>query len=160
MPQPVADDVDVWALGGAAVNDRLIKQLRREEGEVLHAYEDNLGFLTIGVGRLIDAKRGGGISSGESAYLLNNDLQRIDQLLRSRYPWFAALGEARQGALINMAFQLGPDGLAGFPRMLGCMRDGRYAEAETHALNSKWAREQTPARAKRVARQLATDEWQ
>lgn len=142
------------------MNHQLIDQLRRDEGCVLHAYADHLGFTTIGVGRLIDKRRGGGISEDEAAYLLNNDVARIDQALRSTYPWFAALNQPRQAALINMAFQLGLQGLAGFPRMLACMRDGRYAEAETHALDSKWAREQTPARAKRVARQLASGEWE
>lgn len=142
------------------MNHQLIAQLYRDEKEVLHAYQDHLGFWTIGVGRLIDKRRGGGITAEESAYLLNNDIVRRDQALRSRYPWFAGLNQPRQAALINMAFQLGLEGLAGFPRMLACLRDGRFAEAETHALDSKWAKEQTPARAKRVARQLASGEWE
>lgn len=141
------------------MNHRLIDQLRRDEGEVLHAYQDHLGFWTIGVGRLIDERRGGGITAEESAYLLNNDVQRIDQSLASLYPWYLGLDEPRRGALCNMAFQLGIGGLAGFPRMLACLRDGRFAEAETHAMDSLWAK-QTPARARRVARQLATNEWQ
>lgn len=141
------------------MNHRLIAQLRRDEGEVLHAYKDHLGYLTIGIGRLIDRRKGGGITSVEAAYLLNNDLQRIDQALRSRLPWFTALDEARQAALMNMGFQLGVAGLMAFKRLLAAVRDQRYAEAETHALASKWA-QQTPERARRVARQLATGEWQ
>lgn len=31
--------------------DKLTTQLIRDEGEVLHAYTDSLGYLTIGVGR-------------------------------------------------------------------------------------------------------------
>jgi len=142
------------------MNLRLIEQLRRDEGEVLHAYADHLGWTTIGVGRLIDGRKGGGITKEESAYLLDNDIKRIDAELRSRLPWFWKLDETRQAALVAMAFQLGPAGLMGFPRMLACVRDGRYAEAETHALASKWAREQTPARARRVARQIASGEFQ
>lgn len=141
------------------MNDKIITQLRRDEGEKFQAYQDHLGFWTIGVGRMIDARKGGGISAAESAYLLNNDIAGLDAVLRSRLSWFAALDEARQGALINMGFQLGVAGLMEFKRTLECVRDGRYAEAETHALASKWA-QQTPARARRVARQLATGEWQ
>lgn len=141
------------------MNSRIIEQLRRDEGEVLTAYTDTLGFLTIGVGRLIDKQRGGGISAQESAYLLNNDIARVDAALRSRLSWYGQLDEVRQGALINMGFQLGIDGLLGFTRSLGCIRDGRFAEAETHLLASKWA-EQTPARARRIARQIVTGEWQ
>lgn len=141
------------------MNARIIEQLRRDEGEKLQAYQDHLGYWTIGVGRLIDARKGGGISAQESAYLLNNDISRVDQALRSALPWFGQLDEVRQAALINMGFQLGTAGLLEFKRTLACVRDGRFAEAETHALASKWA-QQTPARAKRVARQLASGEWQ
>ena len=141
------------------MNHQIIKQLRFDEGEILHAYDDHLGFATIGVGRLIDKRKGGGISPDESAYLLNNDIASRDQVLRSKYPWFSQLNEPRQAAVINMAFQLGLAGLAGFPKMLASLRDEKFAEAETHALDSLWAK-QTPARAKRVARQLRTGEWE
>jgi lysozyme len=92
--------------------DELTKQLRRDEGEVLHAYEDHIGFLTIGVGRLIDKRRGGGISAEESAYLLSNDIARVSRELQQRLPWIDNLDEARKGVLLNMAFQMGVNGLA------------------------------------------------
>ena len=142
------------------MNHRLIAQLRSDEGEVLHAYPDHLGYWTIGVGRLIDSRKGGGISADESAYLLNNDIQHRDQALRNLYPWFSGLNEPRQAAVLNMSFQLGLGGLAKFPKMLASLRDGEWAEAETHALDSAWAKSQTPGRAKRVAQQLRTGEWE
>lgn len=141
------------------MNDRLLKQIRSDEGEVLHAYQDHLGFWTIGVGRLIDRRKGGGITSEEAAYLLNNDLEKRDQDLRSRFSWYAGLNEPRRAALLNMAFQLGTEGVSKFGRMLACLRDEKWAEAETHALDSLWAK-QTPNRARRVARQLKTGEWE
>lgn len=141
------------------MNSKLLSQLRDDEGERLAAYQDHLGFWTIGVGRLIDARKGGGITAEESAYLLGNDVTKRDQALRSTYGWFGKMSEPRQAAVLNMSFQLGLEGLAGFPKMLAALRDERWAEAETHALDSLWAR-QTPARAKRVARQLRTGEWE
>ena len=42
--------------------ENLTDQLRRDEGCVLHAYPDHLGFLTLGIGRLIDRRKGGGIT--------------------------------------------------------------------------------------------------
>ena len=162
LPEMIGDSFDVARVNdpkGPPMDPRLFAQIRRDEGEVLHAYKCSQGFLTIGVGRLIDKARGGGITREEAAYLLANDLRRIDSDLRERFEWFAALDVVRQAALVNMAFQLGTDGLAKFKRTLDCVRDGRYYEAETHALDSLWA-VQTPQRARRVARQLATGEWQ
>lgn len=138
----------------------LIDQLRRDEGEVLTAYADHLGYLTIGVGVLIDKRKGGGITAEESAYLLSNRIKAKEAELRTALPWFAQLDSVRQAALLNMAYQLGVEGLKGFPKMLAALRDGRWAEAEYQALDSVWAKQQTPARAKRVARQLASGEWQ
>lgn len=138
---------------------KVVEQIRKDEGEVLHAYQDHLGFWTIGVGRLIDRRKGGGITSEEAEYMLNNDIRKRDQDLRSRFAWYANLNEPRRAALLNMAFQLGVDGVSKFGRMLACLRDERWSEAETHALDSLWAR-QTPNRAKRVARQLCTGEWE
>lgn len=96
----------------------------------------------------------------ESAGALNNDIRRIDQALRSSYPWFAALDEVRQAALIHMAIQIGLPAVAGLRAMLNCIRDGHYHEAETHAMNSAWAHTESHGRAHRVARQIATGEWQ
>ena len=38
--------------------DKLIEELRADEGEKLVAYRDHLGYWTIGVGHLIDPAKG------------------------------------------------------------------------------------------------------
>lgn len=138
---------------------RLISQLRHEEGEVLHAYKDHLGFWTIGVGRLIDGRKGGGISAVESALLLSNDIAKIESELDLRIPWWRQLGDARRAVIVNMAFQLGLDGMMKFRSTLPAVRDQHYEHAAALMLQSLWAK-QTPARARRMARQMETDEWQ
>ncbi len=85
----------------------LTEELRRDEGEVLHAYTDSEGYVTIGVGRLIDKRRGGGISAEESAYLLGNDISRTETDLDARMPWWRDLDPVRQRVILNMAFNLG-----------------------------------------------------
>lgn len=135
--------------------DKLIRELRSDEGEVLHAYEDHLGYITIGVGRLIDKRKGGGISKKESAYLLQNDIEKKARELFSRAPWITSLDDVRQRALLNMAFQLGVDGLLGFKNTLRLIDEGKYEEAADNALQSKWAR-QTPNRAKVVTEMIRT----
>jgi lysozyme len=137
----------------------LTTQLRRDEGEVLSAYQDHLGYWTIGVGRLIDKRKGGGLTVEESAYLLNNDIDKRVAELRSRLPWMQKLDDVRFGALVNMSFQLGVDGLLGFKNTLALIEEGKYTFAADNMLKSKWA-EQTPARAKRLADQMRTGVWQ
>ena len=137
----------------------LTKQLRRDEGEVLTAYQDHLGFWTLGVGRLIDKRKGGGITAEESAYLLSNDIDKREAELLRRAPWMATLDPARFGALLNMAFQMGVDGLLGFKNTLAMVRNGEYDAAEAMMLESLWAK-QTPERAARISKQVKTGVWQ
>ena len=137
----------------------LTKQLRRDEGEVLSAYSDHLGYLTIGVGRMIDKRKGGGITAEESAYLLSNDIDKRQAELLRRAPWMAQLDPARFGVLLNMAFQMGVDGLLGFKNTLAMVKAGDYVGAASGMLHSKWAT-QTPERAQRLSVQMRSGVWQ
>ena len=56
---------------------QIVDDLKRHEGLKLHAYQDHLGYWTIGYGRLIDKERGGGISETEAETLLENDIDRL-----------------------------------------------------------------------------------
>jgi len=136
----------------------LRQQLQRDEGTVLHAYQDSLGYWTIGTGRLIDQRRGGGISQEENDFLLDNDIRRVTAEVATRLPFFQRLDPARQGVLQNMAFQMGVEGLLGFRNTLRMVQEGRYDDAARGMLNSKWAR-QTPNRAYRLSEQMRTGVW-
>lgn len=142
------------------MKQELTRQLRGDEGVRAQAYQDHLGFWTIGVGRLVDVRKpGSGLRGHEIDYLLRTDIDdRIEQLTR-RIPWFQYLDDARKGVLLNMAFQMGVDGLLGFKNTLTMIEAGQYRLAAQGMLSSLWAR-QTPARAKRMAKQMETGEWQ
>jgi lysozyme len=137
----------------------LISQLRREEGVSRHAYQDHLGFWTIGVGRLIDQRKGGGLSDEEVDHLLRNDIERFTREVEQALPWFKELNEPRQAVLIGMAFQMGTAGLLGFRNTLNAVRDNRWFDAAEGMLASRWA-QQTPGRASRMAKQMETGQWQ
>jgi lysozyme len=140
-------------------DDKLSAMLIRDEDEVLYAYEDSLGYLTIGVGRLIDKRRGGGISQAESRFLLANDITEKTAQLYDAFPWTPQLDPARRATLISMTFQLGIDGLKKFRQSMEAMRVGDWNLAATRFLQSKVAREQTPARWQRHAKRIRTGEW-
>lgn len=141
------------------MKQELTRQLRGDEGVEESAYQDHLGYWTIGVGRLIDKRKGGRLRPHEIDYLLQSDIdERIDDLSR-RIPWFLNLDSARQGVLLNMSFQLGVDGLLGFKNTLAMVKSGDYDGASRGMLQSLWAR-QTPERAKRMSEQMRTGVWQ
>ena len=120
-----------------------------EEGEVLHAYQDSKGYWTIGVGHLIDERKGGGIPVEVSRRLLRLD---IEEKLRAaqRYEWFPALNAARQAVVVCMIFQLGVDGFDSFKCLRRRLAEGDYAAAAACGRDSKWAKYDSPERAERM----------
>lgn len=134
---------------------QLTKELRRDEGVVPFAYQDHLGYWTIGVGRLIDKRKGGGLSDAEIDFLLSNDIDRFEKQVIDAIPWYSRLDDVRQRVLVNMAFNLGIAGLLGFKNTLAMIERGDYAGAAKGMLNSKWAT-QVGERAKRLATMMET----
>lgn len=141
------------------MKEQITKQLRRDEGVEKSAYQDSLGYWTIGVGRLIDKRKGGGLSDKEIDFLLNNDIEEVEEALGARVSFYKSLDEARRGVLLNMAFNLGIDGLLAFKNTLRLVGEGKYKEASVEMLKSKWAA-QVGNRAVRLSKQMATGEWQ
>ena len=138
---------------------QLAEQLKRDEGLVLHAYNDSLGYCTIGYGRLIDNRKGGGITQQEATYLLENDIRKVSAQINQEIPWAVKLDYPRFSVLCNMAFQMGIAGLLKFENTLKMIQSGDYEGAGKGMLNSLWAT-QTPERAARLAKQMLTGQFQ
>ena len=144
------------------MNEELLRQdLIRDEGEVLHVYTDSNGYLSLGVGRLVDPKKGGKISRAESEFMLHNDILKVQLLLDKYLPWWRKLSEVRQRVLANMAFNLGvgpspedPEGgLLEFKNTLAAMEQGDYEAAARGMGASLWATQVGP-RATRLIKQM------
>lgn len=128
----------------------LLADLTRDEGFRSHAYHDSHGLLTIGYGRLVDERLGGGITREEARYLLENDVGKAIEELDRTMPWWRDMPEPAQRALVNMRFNLGLGRLLGFQKMLSALKDGDYDRAATESLDSRWA-QQVKSRADRMA---------
>jgi lysozyme len=116
--------------------ERLRMTLMRHEGLRLKPYKDSAGKLTVGVGRNLDDV---GINREEAMFLLDTDLGRCEAELRGAFPWFHALDDVRQEVLMNMAFNLGVEGLKKFKATIQAVADGDYAGAAKAMMNSRWA---------------------
>ena len=134
--------------------DQITNDLKRHEGFRSEAYQDHLGFWTIGYGRMIDRRRFGGITKDEAKMLLQNDVAKVFNQLDTAIPAFDKYPAHVKRALVNMAFQMGIGGVLRFRKMLAAIAEGNYTKAAIEALNSTWAK-QTPSRADEVAAWLA-----
>lgn len=134
-------------------------QIRRDEGLRLSAYSDSLGFLTIGYGHCIDARKNCAIPQLIAENLLQVKLDGVKAGVDAVLPWAGALDGPRLGVLWNMAYQMGAAGLLEFRKMLACVQAKDFAGAAAEMKASLWYT-QTPARAARLCVQMETGVWQ
>ena len=126
--------------------ERLIEELKRDEGVELKAYQDTEGIWTIGIGRNLQDV---GVSKDEAEYMLANDIDVAVGELQRTFDWFEGLSDARQRVCINMCFNLGLTRLLGFKKFLAAMAAGDWETAGVEMLDSKWSR-QVGARSTRL----------
>jgi len=130
----------------------LVRQIELHEGLRLKPYRCTAGKLTIGVGRNLEDR---GITLSEARMLLANDLADVRNGLLNALPWVAKLDDVRQRVLVDMAFNLGLQGLLEFKRTLAAVQAGQYQQAATMMLQSRWAK-QVGQRAERLSRMMVT----
>lgn len=138
--------------------EKLTKQLIDEEGVCLFAYPDAQGFTTIGIGHLIDHRKGGSIDIDTAYYILNKDIDEKCRQLDVYIHWWRDHNEVRQRLMVDLAFNLGIEGLLRFHNTLQCWQSGDYDGAANHLLDSKVAREQNIDRYQKLAQMLKTGE--
>jgi lysozyme len=125
----------------------LQNELIRDEGLKLKPYRDTVGKLTVGCGRNLDDV---GITETEAKYLMANDIVSVCAGLDRALPWWRAIADARQRALVNIAFNVGVHGLLGYRKMLEAMQAGDFKTAAAECLDSDAARD-LPNRYHRIA---------
>lgn len=131
---------------------KLKDQLIEHEGLRLYPYKCTAGRTTIGVGRNLDDR---GISRAEAMMMLDRDISECASdcvLILGQAVW-DKLSDARQRVIVDMRFNLGPRGLRTFKRTLDAITDGRYDDAASNMMASKWAR-QVGNRAVRLAKMM------
>jgi len=138
------------------VYNTLLTHLKEHEGFSSKAYQDHLGHWTIGYGRRIDGDKG--LSMEEAQTLLTNDVEEAKSQLAHAIKLPENLDEVRHAALVAMVFQLGIGTFQKFKKMIRAVELSEWEEAAKEALDSRWA-DQTPRRAKTVARILKTGSW-
>ncbi len=142
--------------------DTLRKQLMSHEGIRLRSYMCPAGHLTIGIGRNVEAnpvaqelgrdidKVGEEITYEEAIRLLDHDMDKFADEVGSHIKNFNELSESRQHVLIDMAFNMGTQGLLKFKKMLAAIREDDFAKAADEMVNSKWAKDVKERRSKRL----------
>lgn len=130
-----------------------IDLLKRQEGFRAKVYKCPAGKQSIGYGYNLEANPlelsaaviagfyKNGITRAEAEQLLIDELHRLESILAPKLDYWPGLNQARQSVLLNMAYNLGVEGLFEFSKTLSFIRRGDYGAAAKEMLNSQWARQ-------------------
>lgn len=128
-----------------------------EEGYRAKPYKDSLGYPTFGYGIKLASKAANidhfecSIPESVARLWLQTHALEVEANL-SKYGWFIGQKSDVQDILVSMAYQLGMSGLLKFKNMIAAISVGDMEAASVEALDSKWAKSDSPKRANRHAR--------
>jgi len=127
--------------------EKLKEQIKRHEGEVLEVYADSLGYLTLGVGHLIqpnDPEHGQPAGTPVSQevvdeyYAVDFD-KHLDETVHviGEDVWRDLPGDIQE-VLVNMCFNLGGTRLGKFKNMLNAVEDHDWERMAVEMEDSRW----------------------
>ena len=130
------------------VRETLVEDIKKEEGYRSSVYLDTLQKPTIGYGFLIDTLE---LQEDICQLILMRKLEKLIKSIKFNFKWFDDMPDKVQDVIINMCYQLGVSGVSKFKKTIQLMKNKQWDRASVEMLDSKWGREQTPQRAKRLS---------
>lgn len=133
---------------------KLTFSIQQHEGLRLKPYVDTTGNITLSYGVNITA----GITQDEADYLFNSRFQSALREAQTESWWqYVADNDARSRAMVEMCYNMGAGGVAGFHDALAAMQRGDWNACAAGFLNSLWAK-QVGQRAQTLAAMILTGE--
>ena len=141
---------------------RVMEQLKIDEGVVYEVYLDHLGLPTVGIGHLIlktdpehGMEVGTAVSQARCEQLFYKDLEiALSEcvMLYGQDEWMAFPEEVKE-ILVNMMFNMGRPRLSQFKKMNAALAEGDWATASVEGRDSRWY-DQVGNRANRLMSRL------
>lgn len=141
---------------GVSLDDRTALLVAQHEGYKCMPYLDTKKILTAGYGynlianplklpaaKIAEIKKHG-IGEVEARKHLFQMLELVEHNLSGKLDWWSKLNAARQAVFLDMAYNMGVDGLLKFKNTLACAKNNDYFGAAREMLDSKWSRDVNP----------------
>lgn len=129
--------------------EKLIEDLKREEGLRLEVYIDTKGYPTVGYGCRVAV--GDKINTDVAEALFSFRLARVvNDFYKIPHELTRWLNTPRRRVICQMIYQLGLRGTLGFVKMWKAIKNQDFDTAAAEMLDSVWARE-TSGRVYRLA---------
>ena len=126
----------------------LVDDIKKHEGFSPVVYQCTAGYDTIGYGQRVKYLK---VTQEQAEEWLLEELQNLKYILADKYDWFLPAPQEAQDIVMNMNYQLGVSAFSKFKKTIKYIKVKDYKSASTEMLDSKWARDDTPRRAKELS---------
>jgi len=120
--------------------EKLTNMIAEDEGFRDKPYKCPKGYLTIGYGFNIDVN---GLPQQIANQWLDLIIYQLENKLSRQISFWYDLNDARKSILINMAYQMGVNGLLNFHDMIKALESKDYSRAAAAMKDSVWYKEYT-----------------
>ena len=127
---------------------KLINSIKQNEGYRSRVYKDSLGIDTIGYGFAIKDLE---LEEDVCEIILERKLEKLIDRVNNKFKFLKDLPEDAQEVLYEMCYQMGVSGVSKFKKTLLYLENREFRMASIEMLDSKWAKSDSPQRAKRLS---------
>ena len=128
--------------------DKAIDSIAKHEGFSPVVYQCTAGYDTIGYGKRVKYIK---VTQEVGREWLGEDAETLKYVLADKYDWFLSATDEVKGIVLEMNYQLGVSAFSKFKKTIKYIKVKDYKSASTEMLDSKWARDDTPRRAKELS---------
>ena len=125
----------------------------RMEGFSSEVYACTAGYDTIGYGKRVDYLN---VTKQQAKQWLKQDLEDLHNIVTATFDWFVFIDPVAQDIVMNMCYQLGIRGFSKFRKTIQYLENKNYKACSEEMLDSKWARNDSPNRAKELSDRMAS----
>jgi len=116
--------------------EALIESIKKHEGFRAQSYKDTVGVLTIGYGTNLQRLE---VDEQLATFLLKREVLHIEKFFNGHFPYLSIESQTRRDVILEMAYNLGIEGVLKFKKMWSAMYSHNWTRAGAEMLDSKWA---------------------
>ena len=131
----------------------LIDSIKNHEGFRSRVYKCSAGYDTIGYGAAIKDLE---IDEDIAEMILMRQIYKLEKRVAETFDWYDTIPDKIKDVVVEMCFQIGVSGFMKFKKTIQYCSDKDWANMSVEMLDSKWARHDSPNRAKTLAKRVAS----
>ena len=130
----------------------LLDSIKQHEGFRSKVYQCSNGFDTIGYGAAIKDLE---IDERIAEHILVNQIIKLEKRVVETFEWYDNCPDTIKDVIVEMCFQIGVGGFSKFKKTIRYAYESDWINMSTEMLDSKWAKRDSPNRAKTLSDRVA-----